>query len=264
MFRYFFYLSSLIAYDFTPHLEELERDGFTVIPHLFNAAEERQAASCFEKIKEEAFALVNTTQAHIRHFKENNQDHISWYWKGDQELVLQAGKGRYDWFQGFQKGFFGTETVLRNPTLEALMHHLMIDDFTNYAGIIYSDVGSEDQYWHRDTYNLSHTRTDGKELVTLDDFYFTVLIPITVPFTFENGATEFMVGTHKLSASEFAHSPCRQVEVPLGSALVFNGKINHRGKANHSDAPRPALYLVYHKKWYNDRYRRGIADLKSP
>jgi ectoine hydroxylase-related dioxygenase (phytanoyl-CoA dioxygenase family) len=134
----------------------------------------------------------------------------------------------------------------------------MVDDFTNYAGIILSQAGSSDQYWHRDTHTLSNTRTDGKELILLDDFYFTVLIPITVPFTIENGATEFLIGSHRLSADQFANGATVQMEVPLGSALVFNGKISHRGKANFSDRDRPALYLVYHKKWYNDQFRKGI------
>ena len=46
--------------------------------------------------------------------------------------------------------------------------------------------------------------------------------------------------------------------VPLGSALLFNGKINHRGTSNASQRDRPAIYTVYHKLWYNDQYRKGV------
>ena len=148
--------------------------------------------------------------------------------------------------------------MLRHPVLEELMKETLANEYTNYSGIIYSQKGSEDQYWHRDTHTLSSHNSDGKQLVQLDDFYFTVLIPLTVSFTEENGATEFFVGSHRLSCNEFDTCSKCQVEVPLGSALVFNGKMNHRGRANRSEEDRPALYLVYHKKWYNDQYRKGV------
>jgi ectoine hydroxylase-related dioxygenase (phytanoyl-CoA dioxygenase family) len=48
--------------------------------------------------------------------------------------------------------------------------------------------------------------------------------------------------------------------VELGNALVFNGKINHRGTANGSNADRPVIYRVFHKQWYNDQFRVGIDD----
>jgi ectoine hydroxylase-related dioxygenase (phytanoyl-CoA dioxygenase family) len=95
--------------------------------------------------------------------------------------------------------------------------------------------------------------------VLLDDFYFTCLIPITVPLTLDNGATEFMVGSHRRGASKFDHLELARAEVPIGSALLFNGKANHRGGANNSSHERPVLYKVYHKRWYNDQFRKGVA-----
>ena len=73
----------------------------------------------------------------------------------------------------------------------------MNGEYTSYGGVVYSSAGSGDQYWHRDTNNLANRSTEGGQLITLDDFYFTVLIPVAVPVTTENGATEFMVGSHK-------------------------------------------------------------------
>ena len=79
----------------------------------------------------------------------------------------------------------------------------MISGFTSYGGVVHSESGSKDQYWHRDTDTMTNTGTNGEKLVTMDDFYFTVLIPITVPVTLENGPTEFMAGSHREPATNF-------------------------------------------------------------
>ena len=94
----------------------------------------------------------------------------------------------------------------------------------------------------------------------MDDFLFTVLIPITVPVTMDNGPTEFMVGSHREPAQNYDSLEKAKSGCPLGSALVFNGKLNHRGTANKSSEDRPVIYRVYHKRWYNDQFRVGIDD----
>jgi hypothetical protein len=244
--------------DLTVNIEKLEKDGFTVVEGLFTPDEVEQFAQQFMLAEQKALCLMDTTPMQKRVWFENNKECSSQFWKSDDTVIIQAGKGRYDLYQGFKEGVFASEVVLRNPTLEKLVGHFLVDEFTNYSGLIYSKAGSQDQYWHRDTHTLKNVGTGGEILVEMDDFYFTILIPVTVPLTLENGTTEFMVGSHKLPASELGRCETAQLEVPLGSALVFNGKINHRGKANDSAQDRPALYLVYHKKWYNDQYRKGV------
>ena len=59
---------------------------------------------------------------------------------------------------------------------------------------------------------------------------------------------------------EFNELELKQLEVPLGSVLIFDGKINHRGKGNNSNDERPCIYQVYHKKWYNDQFRIGVCE----
>lgn len=252
--------AALTADPFDPsfHLQELETQGFTIVSGVFDNQEIQEISKSFEKIKARAFEIIENTEPKVRLFSENNNDNTSVYWKTNQELIMQAGKGRYDLYQGFKDDFFSSSQVTQNPKIHTLMKELLVDEFTNYSGIIHSMPGSEDQYWHRDTHTLANTGSDGSKLIGIDDFYFTVLIPINVPFTLENGTTEFLAGSHRLAAKDFKDCIPKQFEVPLGSALIFNGKINHRGKANGSEKERPALYLVYHKKWYNDQYRKGI------
>jgi len=140
------------------------------------------------------------------------------------------------------------------------MDTLLVRDYGSYQGVILANPGSGKQYWHRDADPLSNTDTTGSKLVLIDDFYFSCLIPITVPLTFQNGATQFMTGSHRRDSSTFHLLERERCEVPLGSALLFNGKINHRGMNNDSPNDRPVIYKVYHKLWYNDQFRRGVDE----
>jgi ectoine hydroxylase-related dioxygenase (phytanoyl-CoA dioxygenase family) len=88
------------------------------------------------------------------------------------------------------------------------------------------------RYWHRDTDTLSNKNSNGDVLMGVDDFYFTCLMPVSVDITLKNGATEFMVGSHRKTADEFPTLQPVQVCVKVGSALLFNGKMNHRGKVS--------------------------------
>jgi ectoine hydroxylase-related dioxygenase (phytanoyl-CoA dioxygenase family) len=238
--------------DFTANLQELNTRGYTVVPHVLSKAEQQQLLQAYQQAKNKALDIMAVQKPITRNFAENDTANQSVYWKDKPYLILQAGKGRYDLYKGFIQA--------QNPVLDQLMQQLMHGEFSSYSGIILSTPGSEDQYWHRDTNNLTNVGSDGSKLILMDDFYYTVLIPITVPFTKQNGTTEFMVGSHRLAAQDFTQCTNDQLEVPLGSALVFNGKINHRGKANLSNLDRPALYLVYHKRWYNDQYRTGVNE----
>jgi hypothetical protein len=240
------------------NLQELDTRGFTVVRNVFTAEQIKLLRDAYLQCKTQAFAIIDNIPAQPRFFSENDGNNQSKYWKTAQYTILQAGKGRYDFYQGFDNGILASDIVKHNPILEKLMLAIMKDEITNYSGIIHSEPGSEDQYWHRDTHTLANVGTDGSKLVIHDDFYFTILVPLTVDFTIENGTTEFLEGSHRLAAKDFGNCKPVQVPVPLGSALVFNGKINHRGKANLSKDDRPALYIVYHKKWYNDQYRSGI------
>ncbi len=261
IFVVFFQITSLLAKDISQARNELETRGFTVLSDLFSKTEIQQMADRFQNVKNKAFQIIENTPSIERNFAETTKNIQSLYWKTDRELIMQAGVGRYDLYLGFSQDLFSSSESFPHPALEDLMKNIMVDEFTSYAGIVHSMAGSEDQYWHRDTNTLDNHGSEGSKLVMLDDFYFTVLIPITVPFTIENGTTEFIEGSHKLSVTDSTSCSKCQTEVPLGSALIFNGKIIHRGKANHSLEDRPALYIVFHKKWYNEHYRRGVENL---
>lgn len=242
------------------NLAELERDGFTVVSDVFSTEEIKRMQRDYATIKARAEDIMHHTEARDRIWQENGEETRSKYWKKEDALILQAGEGRFDLWRGFKDGFFGSLSVLGNQKVENLISTLLVDDYTNYAGVILSLPGSKHQYYHRDTDNLQNKGSDGHCLMTVDDFYFTLLIPISVDVTKENGTAEFFVGSHRHTSDKFESLDRYQAECPVGSALLFNGKINHRGRGNDSLLDRPVIYLVYHKRWYNDSFRKGVDE----
>lgn len=242
------------------HLDELETIGYTVVSDIFSRQEVMQMQTDYMAIKMKAELILDSVQPLTRIWTENNEVTESRYWKKDENLILQAGERRYDLYKGFNSGFFSSSSVVGNKTLDSIISRCLINNYTQYNGVILSYPGSGDQYFHRDTDTLSNTDTGGEALMAVDDFYFTCLIPVTGDTTPENGPTEFLEGSHRKAAKYFSSLQNTQVCVPLGSALLFNGKINHRGRGNRSEKDRSVIYSVYHKRWYNDQYRAGIQE----
>jgi len=244
------------------NLEELERLGYTIVHDVFTEAEIKKMQADFVNIEKSAMELISNTPAQPRVWFESGVETRSQYWRSPdgKSLALQAGEGRYDLWRGFQKGFFASPAVVHNPKIERIVERCLVKEYTNYGGVILSYPASSCQYYHRDTDTLSNTDTNGESLMQVDDFYFTTLIPITVDMTIENGATDFMVGSHRQSADKFNQLSTAQANCPVGAALIFNGKINHRGMGNNSKVVRPTIYTVYHKRWYNDNFRMGVEE----
>ena len=69
------------------------------------------------------------------------------------------------------------DAVKNNPVISKIMDAIMVSEHSHYQGVILSSAKSEGQYWHRDCNTLQNTGTCGSQMVKLDDFLFTVLIP---------------------------------------------------------------------------------------
>lgn len=251
------FFSKLEAFDLQFHLAELEENGVTIIESLFSPEEMEEIYYHYRPIQERVQQVLMSDAGQRRIFQTDGITTYSHYWKVDKDFILQAGPGRYDTSYGFREGFFASDRFLHHPLLEQIMQQTLHREYTNYAGTVTAASQSGAQYWHRDTHNLADSNNDGSQLLHMDDFYFTVLIPL-VALNEENGSTEFRIGTHRKTSQDFDSVEHKRFDVALGNAIVFNGKISHRGRENLSSHDRPVIYLVYHKKWYNDRYREGL------
>merc|ERR1719419_1531828 len=85
----------------------------------------------------------------------------------------------------------------------------------------------------------------------LNPFYYTCLIPLD-DITEENGQTEFIVGSNKLTYKEAKGNLKVKNDVRAGSVVVFDGRTFHRACRHPSDHPRQMIYLVFHRDWYVD------------
>lgn len=92
---------------------------------------------------------------------------------------------------------------------------------------------------------------DDSLVMKLNPFYYTVLIPLD-DITEENGRTEFIVGSHRLTYNEAQGNEWVKIDVKSGSVVVFDGRIFHRASAHPSNHPRQIIYLVFHRDWYVD------------
>ena len=254
--------------DYQANVKELEEQGYSVLKNVFSAAEISKMNSDYKRLREKAMSIISTNaNQRDRVWKENNETTYSKYWcqpvskeSDKHDVILQAGVGRYDLWKGFHLN-------VESTVLDNLMNTLL-NTHTHYSGIVLSTPGSSDQYWHRDVDNLSNSGdTSGVALMNIDDFYFTLLIPCSVDVTLDNGPTEFMVKSHRATSDEFHKLEKRKACLNVGDVLIFNGKMNHRGLGNRTGEKdgdegeeRPVVYKIYHRPWYSDNYRAGVAE----
>ena len=70
-------------------------------------------------------------------------------------------------------------------------------------------------------------------------------------FTRANGPTEFRVGSH-VKASVVRAPQELMLTCPLGSVVLFDGRVFHRGGANGSGCAREVLFVNVCRHWYRD------------
>lgn len=138
-----------------------------------------------------------------------------------------------------------------------------------YAGVMWGmpigesqqndDNNDQHQNWHADGGHLfsPHQLPEG---LTLPPHCINVFYPL-VDLTKENGPTEFRIGSHRRDSSENNNENEFPLLCPAGSAVLFDYRIQHRGRANqlkaagplsNIDNARPVLYLAYAKSYFKD------------
>ena len=181
----------------------------------------------------------------IERIKNKNQYNF------DNYEILEIVKGRYDICK------LNSKKNLNTYVEEILDNFIQKENRIQKWGLLTSTIKSNDVPWHRDTVNICGDPNEYGEyndtamVHGFDPFYFTVLIPL-VPLTYENGTPEFIKGSHKMTYSEMKNKNCEilRFETELGDAIIFDGRIFHRGRENISNVERPVLYNVIHRDWY--------------
>lgn len=195
------------------------------------------------------------------------------------EEIVQRSPGRWDVPIDPQEFGLSEEDM----PLRSLAAAVLGDDVEFWvSGVVSSEPGSTDQYWHSDS---PHETAEHQPANVV-----TVLVALhDVPL--EMGPTEFARGSHRLTnhlinpslvVNELIYqhegtTPESLVEgtshpaperftcaLSAGSCFVFDDRALHRGRANRSDATRHIGYFTYRRKGYNtDTYFETQGSLSD-
>lgn len=149
------------------------------------------------------------------------------------------------------EGAFAQREVMANPILAPFLESLLGKDFILAAmSAVASFPGAPDQHLHRDATMLFGPENTADFDVPV--YSVTVLVPL-INFTKETGCTRVWPGSHKIPGRENGLAVgSLDPEVHVGSVLISDGRVLHRGAANLSDKLRPLFYTTFHRSWYRD------------
>jgi hypothetical protein len=154
--------------------------------------------------------------------------------------VCRRGANREDIRWGLSGGHFEHPLLHAEAPWLPIIEAALGSATELFRGVVDNRSGSDYQRWHHDG--------DGACVVgTL----LTVFVPL-VDVPREQGPTQFILESHKWSAQDVNHIdmgalPSLSPELSLGSVVIFDYKLMHRGTPNTSvgGPGRPVLYIVY-------------------
>lgn len=151
------------------------------------------------------------------------------------------------------EGPFNDPTFYANPlVMPFFKKNLGEECIVGAMSSVVSFPGAPDQFLHRDSQAIFGDDYEIDQHVP--PYAMTMLIPF-VDCTTETGCTKVWPGSHRRNvenAIEAEQTPPFEPEVKVGSVLITNSKVVHRGGANVSKRLRPLVYLTYHRKWFRD------------
>lgn len=199
----------------------------------------------------------------------SNQDHLlARALRADfRELIDRDGSRRDVRFQ-LDRYPFTSPGLVYNPIVYPLVKELLGGGEITllYQGIMFAlpqpkpkkaSVDDVSQKFHADGPHLFHH-------THLPPHCINVFYPL-IDLNSENGPTEVTLGSHKLGKLKDENLSNVDLCCDAGGAVLFDYRLNHRGKANFSTEPRPILYLAYGKSFFQDsnNCRSGHSIISS-
>lgn len=243
----------------------LRDEGVVVLEDVYSAAQFAEIKAQYEALHAEFLAALPTVQWTTNRFLRTDTptfklDKRLYHevpmarWGGDG-AIIELGPGRYDFSspERFGSGALGSVWFRYPEPVRALVAQVLGGDYRDSVGALPSNAKSAPGGWHRDIYSLF----ENEEIdVSLPPFYMTMLVPL-VELSAENGATEFILGSHRMTLAQARAKTGQRPATLLAAAkprslILFDGRIIHRGGPNTTQEARPVLYLTYTKRWYND------------
>jgi len=185
-----------------------------------------------------------------------------------EKTCLQVGLDRYMFTIRLQPPFMDP-AVYAAPRVLPVVRELLGDDcIIQSIGTVCAYPGAADQHVHRDHPAL-FTEAGGLNAF-LPPFALHVVVPL-VDLDEQTGTTALWEGSHRIKSSterdrwskaELAELQGAVTPWPkMGDCYFMDFRLRHAGTANRSGRPRPILYLVYSRRWFQDRKN---FDMQSP
>ncbi len=173
---------------------------------------------------------------------------------------LHVGDKRY-MFTVRVEGAFADPDVYAAPRIMPVLESLMGKDcILQSVGVVCAYPGAAMQHVHRDHPSLFEEA--GGLNSFLPPFALHVVIPLA-DLTPETGTTALWEGSHRfrnrsvenqLSKDQLLQAEGAVMPWPkMGDSYFMDFRLRHAGTANNTDQPRPILYLVYSRRWFQDR-----------
>lgn len=177
-----------------------------------------------------------------------------------QKNCLHVGDKRY-MFSVSINGAFADPDIYAAPRILPVVENLLGKDcILQSVGVVCAFPGAGTQHIHRDHPNLFEEA--GGLNSFLPPFALHVVIPL-VDLTQETGTTALWEGSHRhrsqsadsqLSKEQLLRAEGAVLPWPrMGDCYFMDFRLRHGGTANHSALARPILYLVYSRRWFQDR-----------
>ena len=147
-------------------------------------------------------------------------------------------------------GALNTPQLYANPFVFTLVQDTLGPEcILGSFGAIAALPDAEDQHIHRDHPFLFNEAV----IDTLMPAYAVNVIVPLVDINEYQGATRVWPGSHRVWPEDEARQlPCEDPVAQVGSCILMDYRLLHRGTANRSEQVRSILYLVYHRPWFKD------------
>lgn len=211
------------------------------------------AASMFETHGvlqiENAFPVDLILRLHDAFFER----YTSYFRKDDHPDALRLGDQRYMLTVEMEEPFIDPG-LLASPLVLPIFRKLLGDDcvigaFTSVISL----PGSKNQSLHKDHPALFPS---SRWHHRLPNFAVQLIVPL-VPLDDTVGTTRVIKGSHKVPHKQAEKMETQDPVVPLGSCLMNDYRLSHRGLGNRSDKVRPILTVIFNRPWFRDYVNYG-------
>lgn len=184
-----------------------------------------------------------------------------------EKTCLKVGEGRYMFTIRLQAPFMDPAVYAAPKVLPVVRELLGGDCIIQSIGTVCAYPGSAMQHVHRDHPHLF------AEAGGLNAFFPPYALHVVVPLVDldeTTGTTALWEGSHRVksgrddqgwSKQELAQLEGAVLTYPkMGDCYFMDFRLRHAGTPNLSGFPRPILYLVYSRHWFQDRKNFGMQS----